>query len=155
MDIIEVGLRKNKTGVKAWTPEENALFREGILKHGKDYTKIQNMVQTKTRREIQGMAFCVKIRLLKDKEHPDHELLPILLQKMRKRDYFIKHPCLRTPKNRHNLTDKNGKLISAEDKEKMFWDEIVDQGIDSRRRKKEKAEKYKKNHDATMKLYRL
>lgn len=74
----------------------------------------------------------MKKRLLKNPNSPDADLLPILLIKLRNRDYWLKPGGPKTPEKLKNIADmlesEAGKKVTALDREKRYWDRVAGTG---------------------------
>ena len=58
-----------------WTQYEHKRFIEGVQLYGKDWSKIQKYVGTRTRLQVNARAFS----LSKNKKHPDYEVFRNLM----------------------------------------------------------------------------
>ena len=76
LKILEKRIKVNEP----WTKEEHDAFVKATRKYGKDYQKILQEVETKTRDQVQSHALAVCRRLKAHKDQPDADLLAILQQ---------------------------------------------------------------------------
>lgn len=93
----------NRVILRPWLDREKKDFRDCLRQHGKDWDKMYEVLQVRSKIDINWYADKLKKHILRseDVNHPDADLLPILLKRMRKRDYFL------NPKKRQKMLPRN------------------------------------------------
>ena len=67
---INTYIQKNNNNRGKWTEDEQNKFIEGIVLHGTDWKKVQNLIKTRSEVQIRTYSqnFVRKIKLIKDEE---------------------------------------------------------------------------------------